>query len=169
MRSFFSKERAYYSISEVAKLAGINAYVLRFWEDKFPKYLHPRKNRSGRRQYNPGDLEMVLTIVDLLYNRRFTIEGALKELDSKSTVILKKSINRKDYKKEMMKRNLKNKLGKLKRSLNLLLKNYEIQSKKPFNFKKHEENVNIRENKSASNDENLFNEQLSLFPRQSKQ
>lgn len=164
MRSFFSKKRAYYSISEIAKLVGINAYVLRFWEDKFPKYLHPKKNKSGRRQYTPDDLEMVLTIVDLLYNRRFTIEGALKELNTKSTVNLKKSITKKSYKNEMMKRSIKNNLRKLKRSIDLLLKKYEIQSGEPFNFKKHEENVNVRGNKSVSNDENSFNEQLSLFP-----
>ncbi|MBN1151066.1 MerR family transcriptional regulator [candidate division WOR-3 bacterium] len=83
MRKFFSKKKVYYSISEVAKKAGVNPYVLRFWEDKFFPFLKPKKDKSGRRRYTSSDLDVVLAIVDLLYVKRFTIEGAVKELQLK--------------------------------------------------------------------------------------
>jgi len=75
-------EKLYFSIGEVSKITQLPTYVLRFWEDKFP-LLHPHKSRGGHRRYQKKDVELILTIKDLLYNKGFTIEGARKELQDK--------------------------------------------------------------------------------------
>ena len=74
--------KLYFRIGEVAKLAGIKPYVLRFWESEFPG-LGPKKSGTGHRLYRRKDVEMVLEIKRLLYDKRFTIEGARKALDAK--------------------------------------------------------------------------------------
>jgi len=71
--------RPYRSISEVAELVGVQAHVLRYWETQF-NGLRPRKNRAGNRMYRPEDVKLLLHIKELLYARRFTIEGAKRTL-----------------------------------------------------------------------------------------
>jgi DNA-binding transcriptional MerR regulator len=72
-------EKLFFRIGEVCDIAGVEAYVLRFWETEFP-FLAPQKSKSGHR-----DVEMVLKIKDLLYNRGFTIPGARKQLSKNRT------------------------------------------------------------------------------------
>lgn len=74
--------KLYFRIGEVAKLAGIKPYVLRFWESEFGG-LGPKKSGTGHRLYRRKDVELVLEIKRLLYDKRFTIEGARKILESK--------------------------------------------------------------------------------------
>jgi DNA-binding transcriptional MerR regulator len=71
--------KIYYSISEVADLTDVRPHVLRYWESKF-KMLKPKKNRAGNRMYRAKDIDLVLRIKDLLYDRRFTIAGARRRL-----------------------------------------------------------------------------------------
>jgi DNA-binding transcriptional MerR regulator len=73
--------KLYFRIGEVAKLAGIKPYVLRFWETEFPG-LGPKKSGTGHRLYRRKDVELVLEIKRLLYEKRYTIEGARKFLGS---------------------------------------------------------------------------------------
>ncbi len=70
---------AYRTISEVAREVGLEPHVLRFWESKFPQ-LQPLKRAGGRRYYRPEDVETIVTIRELLHERRFTIEGARRAL-----------------------------------------------------------------------------------------
>jgi DNA-binding transcriptional MerR regulator len=74
--------KLYFRIGEVAKLAAIKPYVLRFWESEFSG-LGPKKSGTGHRLYRRKDVELVLEIKRLLYEKRFTIEGARKVLESK--------------------------------------------------------------------------------------
>jgi len=76
-------DKLYFRIGEVAKLAGIKPYVLRFWETEFPG-LGPKKSGTGHRLYRRKDVEIVLEIKRLLYQERFTIEGARKFLESRA-------------------------------------------------------------------------------------
>ncbi len=69
--------KLYYSISEVADIAGVKAHVLRYWESEFPT-LRPKKTRSGSRRYRQGDIEEILAIKALLYDEGFKIAGARK-------------------------------------------------------------------------------------------
>ncbi len=75
-------DKLYFRIGDVSRLAGIKPYVLRFWETEFPG-LGPKKSGTGHRLYRRKDVEMVLEIKRLLYEKRFTIEGARKFLDDR--------------------------------------------------------------------------------------
>ena len=75
-------DKLYFRIGEVSRLAGIKPYVLRFWETEFSS-LGPKKSGKGHRLYRRKDVELVLEIKRLLYDKRYTIEGARKFLDSR--------------------------------------------------------------------------------------
>lgn len=70
-----------FRIGEVAKLAGVKPHVLRFWEAEF-RGLGPKKSGTGHRLYRRKDVAFVLEIKRLLYEKRFTIEGARKFLEA---------------------------------------------------------------------------------------
>jgi DNA-binding transcriptional MerR regulator len=72
-------DKLYFRIGEVAQLAHLPAYVLRFWETEFPQ-LKPVKSSTGQRMYRKRDVESVLRIKRLLYDEGFTIAGARQHL-----------------------------------------------------------------------------------------
>ncbi len=74
--------KLYFRIGEVAKLTGLKQHVLRYWETEFPA-VAPRKMGSNHRMYRRKDVEAILEIKHLLYEKRFTIEGARKHLETK--------------------------------------------------------------------------------------
>ena len=76
-------KKLYYSIGEVSKMVELKSYVLRYWETEF-KQLTPPKNRAGNRTYRQKDIDLILKIKDLLYNKKYTIDGARTLLSSKS-------------------------------------------------------------------------------------
>ena len=65
----------YYSIGEVSEIAALKPYVLRYWETEFSN-LSPSKNPAGNRVYTEKDINRILEIKRLLYQEKFTIEGA---------------------------------------------------------------------------------------------
>jgi DNA-binding transcriptional MerR regulator len=71
--------KAYYAIGEVCDLTGLKPHVLRYWETQFD-LLQPTKNRAGNRVYRPKEVELVLLVKHLLYQEKYTIEGARKRL-----------------------------------------------------------------------------------------
>lgn len=76
-----SIKKLYYSIGEVSKITGLKQYVLRYWESEFPS-LAPSKNRAGNRVYREKDIVLIQYIKHLLYDKKFTIEGAKQYLKS---------------------------------------------------------------------------------------
>ena len=72
-------DKLYFKIGEVSEIAGIPAYVLRFWETEF-KMINPKRTPSGQRQYTKDNVELILIIKHLLYDKKFTIEGAKRHL-----------------------------------------------------------------------------------------
>jgi DNA-binding transcriptional MerR regulator len=78
-------DKLYFRIGEVSKLTGIKPYVLRFWENQFPG-LGPKKSGKGHRLFRRKDVELVLEIKHLLYDKRYTIEGARKWLETRGKV-----------------------------------------------------------------------------------
>ena len=75
-------DKFYFKIGEVSELSGIPPYVLRFWESEFSQ-LNPKRTDSGQRLYRKVDVETVLKIKNLLYDRKFTIKGAKNNLNKK--------------------------------------------------------------------------------------
>ena len=76
-------DKLYFKIGEVSELLGVEAYVLRYWESEFP-VLSPKKSGTGHRLYRRKDVELLLRIKHLLYDQRFTIEGARQSLHSEA-------------------------------------------------------------------------------------
>lgn len=72
-------DKLYFRIGEVARLTGIQPYILRYWESEFP-VLQPKKSGTGQRLYRKRDIEIVLKIKQLLYDQRYTIAGAKRRL-----------------------------------------------------------------------------------------
>jgi DNA-binding transcriptional MerR regulator len=72
--------REYYSISEVCDLVDLKPHVLRYWETQFGP-LSPSKNRSGNRVYQKKEIRLILLVKHLLYEERYTVEGARAKLD----------------------------------------------------------------------------------------
>jgi DNA-binding transcriptional MerR regulator len=72
-------DKLYFKIGEVAEIVGVKPHVLRYWESEFSRF-RPIKSTKNQRLYRRQDIELVLTVKDLLYNQGFTIAGAKKKL-----------------------------------------------------------------------------------------
>jgi DNA-binding transcriptional MerR regulator len=72
-------DKLYFRIGEVSKLLHVEPYVVRFWETEFPG-LAPKKSDTGQRLFRRKDVELLLRIKHLLYEKKFTIEGARQAL-----------------------------------------------------------------------------------------
>ena len=78
-------ERVFYRIKEVCTLTGLKPHILRYWEQEF-KDIKPAKSSRGQRLYRKKDLDAIFTIKKLLYERRFTIDGAKRYLSTQKTL-----------------------------------------------------------------------------------
>ena len=70
----------FFSIGEVCELTDLKPHVLRYWESQF-RFLSPAKNRSGNRAYQRREIELILLVKHLLYDEKYTIDGARKKVD----------------------------------------------------------------------------------------
>jgi DNA-binding transcriptional MerR regulator len=70
----------FFSIGEVCDLTGLKPHVLRYWESQF-RFLNPANNRSGNRVYQRREVELVMLVKHLLYDEKYTIEGARQKVD----------------------------------------------------------------------------------------
>lgn len=72
-------DKLYFKVGEVSAIVEVPAYVLRFWEAEFKK-VNPKRSPTGQRLYRKNDIELLLKIKHLLYEKKFTIEGARQHL-----------------------------------------------------------------------------------------
>ncbi len=72
-------KKLFYRITEVAEIVGVEAYVLRYWETRFPM-LRPERCGNDERRYRRKDIDLLLRIRHLLYEEKFTIAGAVEQL-----------------------------------------------------------------------------------------
>ncbi|MHB8282546.1 MAG: MerR family transcriptional regulator [bacterium] len=77
------KEKVYYKIGEAADILKVESYVIRYWETEF-KFIKPLKLNSSHRLYSKKEIEKLLIIKDLLYNKKFTVKGAKNAIQSGS-------------------------------------------------------------------------------------
>lgn len=73
-------DKRYFTIGEASGLCQVKPHVLRYWEQEF-RQLNPAR-RGKRRYYRRNDIILVRTIRTLLYDKRFTIDGARNQLRS---------------------------------------------------------------------------------------
>ena len=66
-------------MAHVRELLQIKPHVIRYWEQEIP-LIRSSKDIYGRRLYSGKDMQILLRLKHLLYNRRFTLEGAKEEL-----------------------------------------------------------------------------------------
>ena len=76
-------DKLYFRIGEVSKIVKLQTYVLRFWETEFSR-LRPKRTSAGQRLYTRKDIELILKIKNLLYEKKFTIQGARRHLSAKT-------------------------------------------------------------------------------------
>jgi len=79
-------ERVFYRIREVCEFTGLKPHILRYWEQEF-RDIRPVKSSKGQRLYRKKDLDAILVIKKLLYEMRFTIDGAKKYLHTQKSVL----------------------------------------------------------------------------------
>ena len=77
-------DKLYYKAGDVCKIAGIQSYVLKYWETEFPQ-LASEKLEGGQKVYTRGDVDLVLQIKRFLYEDGFTISGAKKQLEKEGS------------------------------------------------------------------------------------
>ena len=82
-------DKLYFRIGEVSGLVGVEPYVLRYWETEFPA-VGPKKSGTGHRMYRRKEVELLLKIKYLLYEKKYTIEGARRYLSSESKLSKRK-------------------------------------------------------------------------------
>lgn len=76
---FTLPDKLYYKIGEVAKIVGVEPYVLRYWETEFPE-ISPIKSKSRQRLYKRQDVAVINEIRNLLYKNKYTIKGAKSKI-----------------------------------------------------------------------------------------
>src|SRR5215212_8883039 len=64
--------KLYFRIGEVATAVGVETHVLRYWETEF-RSIRPQKSSRGQRVYSRRDVETLMRVRELLYDRGFTI------------------------------------------------------------------------------------------------
>ena len=67
------------TIGQISALLGVKTHVLRYWEAEIP-LVAPRKDLSGRRVYTEREVQLLLRLKQLLYEDRYTIEGARERI-----------------------------------------------------------------------------------------
>ena len=77
------------TIGEVSKLIKVPVYVLRFWEKKF-KVISPIKKNGGVRYYSLDQISIIKRIKKLLYEKKYSIDGAIKVLAQKNNYEIEK-------------------------------------------------------------------------------
>jgi DNA-binding transcriptional MerR regulator len=74
-------DRLYFRIGDVARICGVEPYVLRFWETQFPA-LKPNKGGTGQRLYRRREVELALRIKQLVHGEGYTLAGARQALET---------------------------------------------------------------------------------------
>jgi DNA-binding transcriptional MerR regulator len=72
-------KKKYLTIGEVANITNIPTHTLRYWESEF-KLLRPLRRESGQRRYIHNDVHTIEKIKTLLYEKKYSIAGAKKQL-----------------------------------------------------------------------------------------
>lgn len=81
LEQMFSKipDQMAFKIGDVADIAEVKPYVLRYWEQEFD-ILKPKKAINNQRVYSRRDVENVLMIKKFLHIDKFSIPGAIRAL-----------------------------------------------------------------------------------------
>ena len=148
--NFDNERKQFYSISEVAKIIGVNETALRFWEKEF-KEINPRRSGRGIRFYSNDDLETIKLIHYLTKEKGLTLEGARKRL-------------KENRKKEASAMDVLQRLQEIRSELLAIRNNIElIETKAESKKDKAEEKEALQIPEDAKEDGNDTLQTLTLF------
>ena len=85
------------TIGEVAKIVNLPIYVVRFWEKKI-NFIAPIKKKNGTRYYNNSQITIIETLKNLLYIKKYSIDGANRQLSKEMSNVNEKEKIIKDLK-----------------------------------------------------------------------
>ncbi len=80
-------DKLFYKIGEVSRIVDLPSHVIRFWEHEFSK-IRPHRTPSGQRLFTQRNIEIILKIKHLLYDQKYTIEGARQSMISCKSSLL---------------------------------------------------------------------------------
>lgn len=72
--------KRHYRIGELAKELNVEKFVIRFWEKELN--IKSVRSQGGQRFYQEKDFLKFQLIKELLYNKKFTLAGAKKEMEN---------------------------------------------------------------------------------------
>ena len=72
-------DKTYYTISEACEMLQIKPHIIRYWETEFVK-LKTKTKKGYSRRYTQKDIDFLKLIKELIYDRKFTLEGARAEI-----------------------------------------------------------------------------------------
>jgi DNA-binding transcriptional MerR regulator len=80
MAVHFDSHEENIGIGDVSKLCEIPAYTIRYWEKEFKEYFSPLRTIGKQRRYSDDHIRRILQIKKLLWQDRFSIQGAKRLL-----------------------------------------------------------------------------------------
>lgn len=109
-------EKVYFTINEVCEKLDIKPHTIRYWETEFPQ-LRLKTKRGKIKRYNAKEMELLSLIKTLIYEKKFTLEGAHAEVKKiqKEAVAQTKSDKIKNQDIDIIR--IKNELLEIKRIL----------------------------------------------------
>lgn len=75
--------KLYYSISEASETIGENTTTIRFWSNRFQRFLNPKRNAKGNRLFVENELEILKRIKYLTRDCGLSLEATERKLASK--------------------------------------------------------------------------------------
>ena len=76
-------EKVYYTISEVCNILKLKSHTIRYWETEIPQ-LKKNTKKGYSRRYTKKDIEFLEYIKELIVKRKFSLEGAAKEIKNRN-------------------------------------------------------------------------------------
>jgi DNA-binding transcriptional MerR regulator len=84
------QDKHFYSIGEVAEMFGVNASLIRFWENEFDN-IKPHKNKKGNRLFTKESIEEIQLIYHLVKERGMTLKGAQQKIKENKTDVIQEN------------------------------------------------------------------------------
>ncbi|MCQ2153137.1 MAG: MerR family transcriptional regulator [Bacteroidales bacterium] len=78
-------DKLFYSISEVAAMLGESVTLVRYWSDRFNRFIKPSRTKKGNRQFTREDIEVLKRIHHLVKVQGMTLDGAEKSLRTETS------------------------------------------------------------------------------------
>ena len=72
-------EKIYYTITEVCGILELKPHIIRYWETEFSQ-LKTKVKKGNYRRFTTKEIDLMRLIKELIYERKFTLEGAVAEV-----------------------------------------------------------------------------------------